>query len=190
MSAPPTRPADDLPEPKPKVGDQPEERLEFAIVPKENPDGTPLDPDETRRRLDAQRYLLEQRAHQCGLEIREVGYHPPTPQSATAHAHRLARDARPGMDKRANEIKERRNELKVASFRREKRPDGGTLTEFSLLHLASRETISDILGGIAGLAKRALPVGKVAIAIKVGWLRVFAGAQHEGESKSRGNGES
>jgi hypothetical protein len=177
-----TPPDDNIREAKPGEGDQPEERLDFAIVPKENPDGTPLDPDETRRRLDAQRWQLEQLAPQYGLEVREVGQYPTTSQIPTARANRVSREAQPGMDTTAEGVKEKRNEVSVARFHREVSPDKVT-TEFSLLHIASMESIGEIVSSFAGIVSKAIPFGKAAVAIKVGWFKMTALVQHDGESK-------
>jgi hypothetical protein len=183
-----TPPDDNIHETKPGEGDQPEERLDFAIVPKENPDGTPLDPDETRRRLDAQRWLLEQLAAQHGLELREVGQHPPTTQVPTARANRLSREAQPGMDNAAARMVEQRRglsaSLDMGYLDIQKTKEGTKIRAlFPQLEIHSREAIGDIVRGLASIVNKALPVGRAAVAIKVGWFKMAALVQHDGEGK-------
>ena len=174
---------DHLPEPNPGQDHQPEERLEFALGPKASPDGTPLDPVETRRRLESQRWLLEQLAAQHGLEVREVGQHPPSEQVPTARANGIKRTAQPAMDTAADATIEKRNSVSIGKFKRHEDADGRT-TEFTLLELASRDRIGDIIKSIAGILKDSIPKGRAAIGLKAGWLKLIALVQHDGDAQS------
>ena len=90
-----------------------EGRLEWTLGPKANPDGTPLDPNETRHRLASQRWLLKQLAARHKLEIREVGHHPPSERVSMSHANRIRQAAQSAMDTTAEETIGNRHSLPI-----------------------------------------------------------------------------
>lgn len=180
-----SKPPDDLREPKPGDEDAPIERIEFALGPKDNPDGTAPDADEARRRLETMKYVLEQYAREFGLEVVEPGLYPPVGEGSSTRAQEIAVVAQPAMDQAAEDAKEQRNDLRIGHFKHERNEKGST-TEFTLLELASRERIGDIIKGIGSIVRTVLPIGKVALGIKVGWFKFVAMARHNGEEGQGG----
>lgn len=142
--------------------DSPEERLEFVLGPRE---GEPLSSggEEERRRQEAIKQEVLRQARKLGLDVREVGEHPPQSECASARANQIKREADPAMAEAAVEVAARgRARVETDAHGRRQIDISGEMNARLGIRL-SLEGLLKLVHGIWGGPKKI-----IAIAIKVG----------------------
>jgi len=156
-------PEDDVPE---------EENIEIVLGPKDNPDGTPIDPDEERRRQESIRYDAERIAEECGLKIRDIGHVDYRPQVPTPRAEEIVEKARPELEKASAGFE--------ASYdRTTKRYPDGTIETSTRMRFRAIAEMRNVFKGMREVINEALkrtPRARLGLAIKIGKLVTFKGS--------------